>query len=252
MMQKLSFLLLSVLSSIMLLAQDAKTLIKEADELEASLNEKAAYDKFKQALRLDPRNYYALWKCSELCSRIGNRQATKEKKVDFFTAGKIYAETAIKVNPDGADGYYALSVAMGRKALIESGNDRIKAVREIRISAEKALALNPNHGRAWHVIGKWHYEVSDLNAVEKAALKIIYGGLPKASIKESITAYEKAKNLEPVFALNNLELAKAYKRDGQKEKAMELLKELPSIPNRTEDDTRIKAEGRQLLEKWSK
>lgn len=246
---KTSLALFCIIAGLVGKTQSASTLIKEADNLERSLKEVSAYNKFREVLRIDPRNYYALWKCSELCSRIGNRQQTKKAKEDYFRAGKIYAETAIKVNQNGADGYYALAVAMGRKALIESGNERINAVREIKINAEKAISLNPNHGRAWHVIGKWHYEVSNLNAIEKAALKVIYGGLPKASIRESIAAYEKAKNLEPVFALNNLELAKAYHRNSQNEKAIALLKVLPSIPNKTEDDPRIKEEGRLLLQK---
>src|SRR5687767_11542348 len=155
-----------------LFAQNISVLTKQADSLESSLKEQAAYNKFREILRMDPRNYYALWKSSELCSRVGNRQATKEKKLEFFTAGRTYALNAIKVNPRAADGYYALSVAMGRKALIESGKERIKAVREIRANAEKALKINPNHGRAWHVTGKWHYEVSNLNKIEKTALQI--------------------------------------------------------------------------------
>lgn len=233
-------------------AQTPSILVKQADSLENVLQEQAAFNKFREVLKVDPHNYYAQWKCSELCSRIGNRQKTKEKKNDFFIAAGVYARNAIKLNSGGADGYYALSVAMGRKALIETGNERIKAVREIRANVEKALKLNPNHGRAWHVMGKWHYEVSNLNALERTALKLFYGGLPNATLAESIRAYEKAKSLEPVFPLNNLELAKAYYRNGQKEKAFILLKSLPSIPNKTEDDNRIKAEGKLLFEKWKK
>jgi hypothetical protein len=248
-MRNTSFLLCLIILSVTLPAQDVKTLIKKADSLESALKESQAYETFKLVLKLEPRNYYSLWKCSELCSRIGNRQKTKELKVDYFKAGRIYAETAVKVNPNAADGYYALSVAMGRKALIESGNERIKAVKEIKSNADKAISINPNHGRAWHVLGKWHYEVSNLNGLEKAALKIFYGGLPKASLKESIRCYEKAKQLEPIFALNNLELAKAYYRNDNDLKAIELLKQLPKLPAKTEDDARIKEEGKQLLKK---
>lgn len=124
-------------------------------------------------------------------------------------------------------------------------------LKEIRSNAEKALKLNPNHGRAWHVIGKWHYEVSNLGMMEKAGVRLIYGGLPAASLKESIQAYEKAKALEPNFALNYLELAKAYKRNDDKTKAIECLRKLPTLPNKTLDDSRIKAEGATLLKEWT-
>jgi len=248
-MRKACIILFLFFTSLVSSAQDINKLVKKADSLEAALNETAAYETFRQVLKADPRNYHSLWKCSELCSRIGNRQKVKEVKLDYFKAGRIYAETAIKVNPNGADGYYALSVAMGRKALIESGSERVKAVKEIKSNADKALAINPNHGRAWHVVGKWNYEVSNLSGLEKAALKIFYGGLQKATLVESIRCYEKAKQLEPAFALNNLELAKAYHRNDEDAKAIELLKALPNIPAKTEDDVRIKEEGKQLLKK---
>mgnify|MGYP001382440571 CR=1 FL=1 len=251
-MLKKLLLLITLLNPLAILAQDAVSLIKEADQLEASLKEEEAYDKFKQVLKVDHRNYYALWKCSELCSRIGRRQATKQKQLDFYKAGKIYAEMAIKADPQKADGYYALAVAMGRLAISESGDEKIKAVKAIKENADKAIQINPNHGRAWHVLGKWHYEVSNLNAVERAALKIFYGGLPKSSLEEAIKAYEKAMVLEPNFALNNLELAKAYHRNNQDAKAIALLKALPAIPEKTEDDKHIKEEGRKLLEKLTK
>jgi tetratricopeptide (TPR) repeat protein len=231
-------------------AQNAAVILKEAETFEQQLKEQEAFDKYKAVLKIDPRNYVALWKCSELCSRIGNRQATKVKKTDFFAAGRTYAEVAIKVNPSGADAYYALSVAMGRKALIESGNDKVKAVREIKTNADKAIQLNPNHSRAWHVLGKWNYEVYNLSGLEKAALKVFYGGLPPASLKNAIAAYEKAKKLEPNFALNNLELAKAYHKNDEDDKAIALLKQLPAFPNKTLDDVTIKEEGKKLLEKW--
>ncbi len=248
---KTTFFFLFSLLSLCVFAQTEQQLIVQADRQEAALNEDAAFESFKQALKINPNNYYALWKTSELCSRLGNRQPTTEQKQQYYVAGKAYAQAAIKANPLHADGYYAMSVAIGRLALSNSGKQKIDAVKEIRTNAEKALKLNPQHGRAWHVIGKWNYEVSDLNMFEKAGVKIMFGGLPPASINNAIQAYEKAKLYEPNFALNFLELAKAYKRNGQKEKAINLLKTLPSIAPKTADDARIKKEGAALLKSWS-
>ena len=248
---KTIYILILSLVSFTGFAQTEQQLIAQADKHEAALNEGAAFETFKQVLKINPRSHYALWKLSELCSRIGNRQPTTKQKQQYFIAGKSYAENAIKANPAHADGYYAMAVAMGRMALSGSGKEKINAVKEIRSNAEKALKLNPQHGRAWHVIGKWHYEVSDLNMFEKAGVKLMYGGLPPASTKQAIQAYEKAKIYEPNFALNFLELAKAYKRDGQTPKAVALLKALPSIPAKTIDDARIKKEGAGLLKDWA-
>lgn len=229
------------------MAQSEQQLVQQAEKQEAALNEQAAFDTYKQVLQKNSKHFAALWRISELCSRIGNRQPTKQQKQQYFKAGKVYAEAAIKASPGSADGYYALAVATGRLALSQSGKEKVAAVKEIRANADKALKINPNHFRAWHVIGKWHYEVSDLNMLEKASVKLLYGGLPPASLAQSIKAYEKSRSFEPTFALNYLELAKAYNRDGQEAKAIALLKHLPTLPNKTIDDQRIKKEGAALL-----
>jgi tetratricopeptide (TPR) repeat protein len=250
-MKFILFLTLNIILALSCFAQTDKDLVALADRYEASLNENAAFETFKKVVQVNPRNYYAYWKLSELCSRIGNRRPTPKEKQDFFNAGKAYATMAIRLNPNGADGYYTLAVAMGRLALSQSGREKINSVKEIKANLEKAIRLNPNHARAWHVLGKWHYEVSNLNMFEKAAMRIVYGGLPSASIEESIRAYERSKQLDPNFALNYLELAKAYKRNDQDAKAIELLKKLPYIPNKTQDDPRIKAEGAKLLKEMT-
>jgi tetratricopeptide (TPR) repeat protein len=249
----MKFLLISILMvlSLQCFAQSEKDLVAQANKYELLPNESAAYETFKKVIRINPGNYYAQWKLSELASRIGNRKATSAEKQQYFNDGKNFAAEAIKINPNGADGYYAMAVAMGRLALTQSGKDKVNSAKEIKTLLEKALKLNPTHSRAWHVLGKWHYEVSNLSMLEKTLLKIIYGGVPAASLANAIRCYEKSKTLDPNFALNYLELAKAYKRNDEKNKAIELLKKLPSIPNKSEDDPTIKAKGAALLKELS-
>ncbi|RYZ23374.1 MAG: hypothetical protein EOO16_05155 [Chitinophagaceae bacterium] len=228
-----------------------RDLVLQAEQQEAQLNEAGAFETLKVALRANPSNYQALWKASELCSRIGKRQSAKAHQQEFYRLGRAYAQRAVIVNPNGADGYYALAVATGRIAMGQSGKEKVNSVKEIRTLTEKALALNPGHARAWHVLGKWNYEVDNLGMFEKAALRIVYGGLPSASVSESIRCYERARALEPEFALNFLELAKAYHKNGQQDRAIDCLRRLPALPNRTGDDAHIKAEGARLLKQWS-
>ncbi|MFZ4057448.1 MAG: hypothetical protein ACOYKE_04890, partial [Ferruginibacter sp.] len=104
--------------------------------------------------------------------------------------------------------------------------------------------------KAWHVLGRWHYEISNLNFIERAAVKIMYGGLPSASIKESITAFEIANTITKGFILNYFEMAKAYKKNDDKKKAIACLNSLLVLPNQTEDDPTIKADARKLLDEW--
>lgn len=234
-----------------LTAQDFNAIIKEADRLEALPNEKAALAQFKEALKLQPQNVHVLTKCSELCSRIGNREKNTASRDSYYAAAQTYARTALHYQPHNDEANVAMAIAIGRVALLKSGKEKISAVKDIKRYADLALKANNRNFKAWHIIGKWHYEVSNLNMMERAATKVFFGGLPPATLKESIRAYEFAKGLNPGFMLNYLELAKAYERNEEKSKALALLKIIPTLSNKTEDDPRIKAEAASLLKKWS-
>ena len=230
-------------------SQDINVLTKEAEKLESSFHEYDALEKYKEVLRHQPTNLNALCRSSDLCSRIGHRQTDNSKKVDYFKAAKTYAEVAIKINAQSSEANFVMSLAMGRMAQISSGKEKIQYVNEIRKYAENTLKYDPNSFKAYHVLGKWNYEVSNLTPIERGLARLLFGGLPKASLRDAIRYYEKSKSIEPGFALNYLELAKAYHRSGQNEKARELLRKLETIPNKIEDDSRIKKEGIELMKK---
>lgn len=231
-------------------AQEINTLIREAERQESQLQEKEALRSFKEALKLQPLNVYVLSKCSELCSRIGHRESDHRLRDEYYEAAAIYAKTALKYYPNNDEAHVSMAIALGRTALTKSGKEKIAQVKEIRSHADRAIQLNPNNFKAWHVIGKWYYEVANLNFVEKSAVKLFYGGLPKANWSLAIHAYEKARALKPDFMLNYLELARAYHKNDENEKAIAQLKTLLQLNVKTADDTRIKEEASQLLASW--
>ncbi len=248
---KLLFIILLAFQGAFLQAQDINAMLAEAVKLEAKPDESAAFEKFKIILKYDPDNLRALVHCSELCSRIGNRQKNEKLRDKYYEVAVNYAKKALQLYPGSDDANVALAIATGRTVLVKSGKEKIAAVKDIKRYAETALKINPSNFKAWHIIGKWHYEVSNLNMMEKAAVKIFYGGVPESSLQASINAYEKAKSLKDGFLLNYLELAKAYKRNGEKQKAIAHLKQLLPLPAQTEDDPRIKNEARELLRAWN-
>ena len=231
-------------------AQDIAALIREGDRLELMPNEKAAFAKFKEVLKIQPVNLYALNKCSELCSRIGKRQTNAQSVEDYYAAAKTYAGIALKVNPDNSESNCVMAIALGRSSLNKSGKEKINSAREIRKYVDAAIKNDPRNFKAWHVLGRWHYEISNLNGFEKTAVKIFYGGLPLASLSESISAFEKAQAITDGFILNYYEMAKAYKKNNQPGKAFSLLTKMLAVPNKTEDDPIIKEDGKKLLSEW--
>ncbi len=240
----------SILTYLKPAAQDVNAMVKEADRLETIPDEKAALLKFKEALKLQPTHLHALSKSSELCSRIGQRQTNIKVRDDYYAAAKIYAETALKIDPTFSEANTAMAIMLGRTTLTKSGKEKVIAAKDLKKYVDAAIKSNSLNFLAWHVLGRWHYEISNLNFIEKTAVKMFYGGFPPSSLKEGIAAFEKSKILTPGFILNYLELAKAYHRNDEKSKARALLNEMLLLPNHTEDDPAIKETGKKLLLEW--
>jgi tetratricopeptide (TPR) repeat protein len=249
-MKLLTIVLLSVFTFLQPAVQDINALIKEADRLEILPDEQGAFLKYKEVLKLQSTNLHALSKCSELCSRIGQRQVDTKLRDDYYAAAKIYAETALKIDPLHSEANTSMAIMLGRTTLTKSGKEKVIAAKDLKKHVDAAIKTNPLNFLAWHVLGRWHYEISNLNFVERAAVKMFYGGFPPSSLKEGITAFEKSKQLMPGFILNYLELAKAYHRNDEDVKAKAILNQMMLLPNHTEDDITIKATGVKFLKEW--
>ncbi len=231
-------------------AQDLGNILNEAKHLEIAFKDKEALDKYLEVLRYQPTNITALCKASELYSKLGKRQAGKDEQKKYYRSAKTYAQKALQANPNNAEANFVMAVALGRVALISSGDEKIKAVKDIKSYAEKTIRLDPSNFKGYHVLGKWHYEVSNLSAVEKWLVKVTFGGLPESSLDDAIQNYEKSKQLNPSFLLNYLELARAYHRKDKDAEAVKMLEALLRLPDASSDDATIRKEAQKLLKEY--
>lgn len=229
-------------------AQDPNALLKEADNFERQIKETEAIDKYKQVLVIDQANMKALVKAAELNASIGGRLTEKSSRKLYFETAAAYAKKAFDVDPNNADANYAMGMAAGKMTDVETENKKIVAfVKDAKMYNEKAIAINPKHAKANYSIGKWHYEMVNLSGIKKIAVKLFYGGLPNGDLDSAINYFEKCRVLDPYFALNYLDLAKAYRDNHRPTQAIEILNKLVKLPTRTADDAAIKAEGAKLL-----
>ena len=234
----------------LLFSQDVSQLLKDAQQQESLLHENEAFLKYAQVVKLDPANLMALWKCSELCSRIGARQTDKEKMKPYFTAAKNYASAALSVNTNSSEANCAMAFALGRIARVSTTKDRVILARDVKFYVDKAIRLDPANFRAYHILGRWNYDVSDLNMAERSFARMFYGKLPSASLDDAIEDFEKSRALYPAFILNYYELARSYHRMGEDKKAVGYLQTLLTMKDVIYDDIRVKVIARQLLTEW--
>ena len=230
-------------------AQEIDLLLKDARNFELEFKEPEALNVYKQILTNEPNHYMALKKSAELNCNIGARKKTNNDKRIFYESALAFANRALKVDSTNANSYYLIALVSGKLTEVEDENKkRVSLVNDIKIFADKALSIDPNHGLANFIEGKWHYEMVTLNWFKKIAVGALYGGLPKPSLEECIKYLEKCKKIEPYFVLNYLTLADAYEENNNAVKKIEVLKQLVRLPKRTFDDIALIEKGKKMLE----
>jgi tetratricopeptide (TPR) repeat protein len=228
-------------------AQDTAALIRKAARSEAAFREEEALGGYKVVLRVWPQELTALIRCSDLSCRIGNRQTDRDKKIGYFKAGYQYAQTAYRLDSTNSEVNIAMAFSLGRMVLVQTNKERVTAANDIRRYAENAIRYDPSNFKGYHILGRWHYEVSRLNFLERMFANWFYGSLPEASLSDAISNYEKSMALRPDFMLNYLELAKALHREGRDERAVTLLRHMDTLTDEMYDDGQVRREGRKLL-----
>jgi hypothetical protein len=230
-------------------AQDIPTLLKEGLQLERQQKEIEALEKYKLVVSQEPTNITALVKAAELSTMLAgfNEKDPKSKQLFLSSAG-AYAVRAYASYPKNAEAAYVMALTQAKLSDIQPDNKKlIECVRNSKIYADEALAINPGHAKANFTVGKWHMEMANLNLVKKAAVKLIYGGLPEGSMDSAVVYLEKARTQDPYFANSYLELAKIYNQMHQPTKVIEVLTKMVKLPTRKTEDIALKAEAAKML-----
>jgi tetratricopeptide (TPR) repeat protein len=240
--------LLSIFCSYSLFAQNTSTLIQQAEQLERQLKEVDASNLYQAVLLQDPRNVQVLCKLAELQSILGENATDKKTKQLYFETSYSFAKRAWLADSNRVETNYVMAMASGKMTDFESDNKKVVGyVRDIKDYAERAIKINPNYGKAQYVLGKWHYEMYILSGFKKAAVKLMYGGLPSGDPDIAIACMEKCRTLEPYFVSNYLDLGRAYKEVRKPTQAIDILTKLQKLPNRNSADPLQKAAGATIL-----
>lgn len=220
-----------------------------ADSLFENYHQQEALDAYNQILEDDPKNLSALWHSSLLYSRLGNEFDDEDQQKEYFNKAKARAERALEVDPLHTQSNFVMAVAMGRMALIVGAKERVAASRDIKKYAERSLEADSSNAGAWHVLGRWNYEISDLNFAERLAANVLFGGIPEGASNEKAAEYiERAIELNPDMLLYYYDLAKVYDELGQEEQAVATCREALEMPSRAPEDDDTKEDCRELID----
>lgn len=104
-----------------------------------------------------------------------------------------FANQAIQTDPASSAGYLAACISKGRLALVSDNKQKVRLGREAHQDAVKALQLDPNSDLAHHLMGRWMFEMANINWVVRTLVRIAWGTeLPSGSYPEALQNFEAA------------------------------------------------------------
>ena len=229
-------------------------LLKNADRLYGQFKPKETVGELHKILRLDGYNFEALVKLARAHIDIGDRipedgSDAKEKRLKEYAVAEDYARKAIKVDPGSTWGHFWVAASVGNIALVSPISKQVELAGEIREQVEKAIALDPNNGSAYHIYGLWHRKMAEIGRASRAVASVLYGrSLPEGSLEKSIEFLKKAIALNPMVIVSRLELARTHVAREEWEPARAVLRSIPELPIQFSDDAKHKQKAEQLLD----
>jgi len=221
--------------------------LQKADELYASFKTKEARSELLRVLAWDPQNAEALSKIArvyiEFADLIPESSPDWQAKrmVEYRTA-EDYARKSVKADPNSTWGHFYV-------AALSPVAKQIDLAGEIREAIEKAIALDPQNGFAYHVYGIWHRKMAEIGKTKRLFAAVLYGrSVPKGSLDQSIDYLRKAVALDPTVIASRLELAKSYVAVENWTLARKFLVSVRELPIQFSDDAKHKQKAEQLLE----
>lgn len=216
---------------------------------EKTFENQKALGNYREAFALEPNNYDVLWCISRSLIDLGEHlpvgtDEEKAKQLEMYEKSREFADKAIAANVNGAMGYTRRAIANGRIALFKGVWESLDLVKQVKADCEKAIALDPNDGAAYYVLGRTHMKVCEKPRIFRWPLGLGWGNLD-----EAVKNCEKAIALRPNFIMYHLDCARAYVEQDEYEKARTQLNGIPSLPTMDEDDGQFRKEATDLLEK---
>jgi len=228
-------------------AQSVSDLMAQGDVYDKQTNPAEALKFYLPAEKIAPENVALLIRMSRQYSFLMTEATAKDEKMKQGKIALTYAERAVALAPKDSDAQLSLAICLGKLTSLQSNKEKIASSRLIKSSVEKAVALNPKNDYAWHVLGRWHMELANLNVFMRAIAELIYGSLPKATNAEAVKCFEKAIVINPNRLLHQVELGRNYSRAGNKEQAKKYLEKGLAMPEKEPDDADAKARARVAL-----
>ncbi len=214
-----------------------RTRLFQAAALTNAFKDSEALGMYQEVLKINSQHYLALWQAAVLSVKIGARYTDETRKSAYFEVGRQYADRALALRPEGGESNYALALALFSQATLYKAGARLQAFRDLRSHVYLATQHRPDLAAAWQLRGRWQYRVAHYSLLERLYSKLVLGGVPSGGdSREAMADLEKALALAPQSLPLYYDLARMYKYQGRRRRAIATLEAAQKIEPITSED----------------
>ncbi|MBC3539774.1 hypothetical protein ACFSC6_21195 [Rufibacter sediminis] len=227
----------------------SEKLLWEANQLFLEYKDSEALAKYELLLSDNPEQLEALVKASIACGRIGSRFPDDTNKSIYYQKALAFAQRSMAVDSLSADPNYVMALSLSTLCQTVSIKDRLVHLSQVKTYLDRALAQNPRHSGAWHLMGRWSFKVANLSFTEKSANKLLTNlPLPTSTNEEAISAFTKAIEVGPANLLYYYDLARVQREANLKSECVSTLQKALDQKLVTTEDLELSRRCKILLQ----
>ena len=230
-------------------AESPDDLIAKGDVFDETFRATEALQFYLPAEKLQPSNVHVLVCIARQYRYLLADAQTREEKLRLGGIALNYAQKAAALAPENSEAQLSVAISYGKMLPFMDTKSQFQASPYIKAYAEKAIRLDPGNDLAWHVLGRWHRTLSDVNMLKRTVASFMYGQLPKTTTEKAVNCFEKALEINPRRLMHYVELGRAYAQMGKTEEARRFIEKGLSMPNLEKDDPETKRRGQETLAK---
>jgi hypothetical protein len=170
--------------------------------------------------------------------------AVQKSLAEQALACALQAEAA---DPKNATAHLCVAVCYVKNFPYTNNATKINWSKAMKAECETAIALDPKQDISYYLLGRWHFSTANLGFVTRELLKVVYGGLPKASNEDAIKNFKLAIELNPGRIIHHASLAEVYEATGQTDLEKAELQACAKLTPQDRDDADAQKEAAKKL-----
>ena len=137
--------------------------IEQGDSFDRKFQSTEALAAYQKALAENPNDADLLRKISKQYLEMVLDAPSKKEKLRLAQLGYDTALQAKKLAPNDPQTRITVAIAAGRLAYYSEPRRRLELSSVVKSESAESVRIDPRFALGWHVLGRWNYEIANLN-----------------------------------------------------------------------------------------